>query len=384
MPGFVARHSSSLPDNESKYSREGTEAHECAKNALVLGVCERSMFPSKETYRHVKGYFEIIDGWSRLPGAKLFVEEKVALFYDETNEGTTDAAVVTNDNRIFIGDLKYGAGVSVQAEKNPQITIYAVSFIARLIDQGYQFRNDTLVVLMIYQPRVLGEQAIRLWSVKLSELLAFGSTIGDVAASIIADPDGGVFAPDDKTCQFCHAASICTARAGGLLGATPKATKLELLGPPAPSAYPEPESLTHEQIARIIRVAPSLKEWLNKCEAFVSALLLNGKKFKGFKHVEGRSNRKWSDETSVVEFLHLLEIEDEDLFDPASLKSPSQIDELLKELDVNLETRKELSSWIEKPQGKPTLVPEDDPRPEFDANPTSGFKSLTPGAGLLE
>ena len=386
MPGFVARHSSLLPPSDSKYSREGTVAHECAKQALLLGTCDRSLFPSKDMFNHVSGYIKIVEGWRSLPGAKLFVEKTLPLFYDPSKEedgGTTDAGVVTSDNRVFIGDLKYGAGVSVQAERNSQITIYAISFILFLIELGYDLNDDTEVVLMIYQPRVLGEKAVRLWAPKLSELMAYGEEIGAVADLINADPHSPqlVFAPDDKTCQFCHAVSICKARTGQLLGVTPKSAQLELLGPPVVKpGFPAPETLTIEQLARVVKVAPEMKKWLNKAETYAAQMLHSGKKFPGFKLVEGRSNRRWSDELSaVVELQNLLGLTMEDLMSEPKLISPSQAEELLKEQDLlDAEVRAALSAFIVKPPGKPVLVPVDDPRAEYEADPSSDFEAFTP------
>ncbi len=379
MPGFVARHSSLLPPNDSKYSREGTDAHERAKSCLLLGICEPSM------YRHIKDYFDIVQAWASLPNTVMYVEQKVELFYDSTNEGTMDAGVVKRDgSRVWIGDLKYGAGKSVQALNNPQIAIYALSFIAKMEALGVPFTDNTFVSLMIYQPRVIGEKSIRVWSLTLGELKVFGEQIGGIAAEIIFDPDGGVFSPDDDTCQFCHAVSFCTARTGQLLGVTPKQAQRELLGPPVQSGFPEVETLSVEQLARIVRVAPSMREWLTKCETFGAGRLHNGKQFPGFKLVEGRSNRKWTDKAKAIQMLEFIGMTEDDFLTEVELKSPSQVMEILKSMgELDAETKEELSALIDKPPGKAVLVPDDDPRAPYDQNPLADFESVSEGSDLL-
>lgn len=382
-PGFIDRHQDELPEDTSTYADEGTVAHDLAAASLVMGF-DPGMFPSKDMAKHVKGYVEVVQGWAAKPGATLSVESFVPLFYDRSRNGFIDATVIHDSRKIFIGDLKYGAGVSVKAKENKQLAIYAMSVINELLRSGlYDFDNNTLVTLMIYQPRILGEQAIRLWALSLKELRTFCEKIEVTASRIKANPTGGTFAPSDDTCQFCPAVSICSARAAQLLGETP-VESLEVVTPNAPLAFPAIESLTVDQVVRLVQVAPAMKAWLNKAEAFGASLLHAGKPFPGFKLVAGRSNRTWTDDEEVIRvcvengYAKLSELYNKELL------SPAQLEELLKDRDCSVRFKNKIQSLITKPEGKPIMVPEDDAREPFKLNPADIFENLDAGINLLE
>jgi len=375
-PGFIARNRKNIPeDTGSEYSREGDLAHALAASTLLLGFDE-SVFPNKEMAIHVKGYKEKIDGWLALNNAILQVETKVPLFYSPTKRtGTVDACVIT-DHCIFIGDLKYGAGVSVAARNNTQIAIYAMSKVRQLEESGlYSFNPTTIVGMMIYQPRVIGEPAVRLWETTLGVLRQFCEDIEKTAKAIEANPDGGVFAPSDKTCQFCPAASLCSARAGYLLGGMEIQNGVAQLEVAEEPELPPVELLTIKQLAKIIQFAPQIRLWLDKCETTGAAILHEGKNLPGFKLVAGRSTRKWSDPAEVIELCSQYGIDASELFTQPELISPAQMETLVKLRKAEgLWTL--LDSLVHKPEGKPTLVPEEDQRPAFRQNVANLFDVL--------
>jgi hypothetical protein len=306
-PGFIALHKDELPDDSSRYATEGTEAHLHAGASLIMGF-DKGSFPSRDMAKHVEGYFNMV------PGASLYVESQVPLFYNNQRRGLIDACVVLGDSsHIYIGDLKYGAGVSVWAELNKQLTIYGWSTIQQLWPL-YEFTDETLVTLVIYQPRIIGEPAMREWTLTLGELRKHAEEIGAKAKAIYAlhraGKPTGSFRPDvEEACKFCKAISICTARAGYLLSGTLPAATLEVM-PEAKeivlaSIFPEPSSIPPEKLAKIVYHAPAMRVWLEKCEAAGAFRLHNNVKgFPGFKLVKGRGgNRAWANAKAAETFL---------------------------------------------------------------------------------
>ena len=386
-PGFIERNRHQLPrETGSVYTEEGLRAHELAAACVLLGFDPMLFGSDIEMAGHVKGYVEIAEHWAQLPGAMIQVEMQVPLFYNPDTTGTLDLGVATTDNRVFIGDLKYGAGVPVAAKGNTQLGIYAISFIRMLEKTGlYEFNDDTLVTIMVYQPRVLGESARKLWCISLAELKLFCEGIQAVAQSIHANPHGGVFAPSDSTCQFCHASPLCSARAGHLLGGMDVgAEEVVLHQPPSKRQLPPVNELTVEQLSRIVALAPSVKEWLGECEKAGLGLLLDGKRLPGFKLVAGRSNRVWKDEDQALELCLEAGLAHVDVVEPQVLKSPPQLENVLKlHPEIASALRSMLSSLITKPLGKPTLVSLNDPRPALASSPADFFDNLDEGASLL-
>ena len=172
-PGYLLANAAKITRRDTAWSKEGTEAHEFAASALVNGYLE-SAIPNKDMARHVKGYVDLVE--SQLTGDdQLHVEVRVPLFYSPSEYGTSDAVVLT-DEALFITDLKYGEGVSVEARENEQLMIYAESVI-----QERKLR-DTLseefdVVLTIFQPRAREGEPVREWRTTLGELRVFGERV---------------------------------------------------------------------------------------------------------------------------------------------------------------------------------------------------------------
>lgn len=390
QPGFIARHADQLPANtDTPYTIEGTKAHHLAAACLLMGY-DAALFDDVEMAAHVKGYVELIQSWAEVPDCTLVVEESVPLFYSpEDRVGTRDACVVANDGSwLRIGDLKYGAGVSVQARYNTQLAIYGLSTVVQLEESGlYSFTDETLITLLIYQPRVIGEKPIRLWALTLRELREFCMEIELTANLIDSDPHSPLlrFAPSDSTCQFCEGSALCSARAGNLLGSAEmdSVTALTTTAKPSTPVFPAPERLSIAQLAKIVEVAPEMKKWLDRCEALGASLLHAAKPFPGFKLVEGKSNRDWEypEVAESVLYEHL----GGEIYTPAKLKSPAQIETLMK---LHKETLPEgfdalLSDLIIKPKGNPVMVPENDRRTAFQQNPADFFTDLTQDGGLL-
>jgi hypothetical protein len=361
-PRFLAEHEAELPKRDTEWSTEGTLAHEVAEK-MLLG---EPMSCDPVMAEHVQGYVERVKANLSCAGAgaTLHVETKVPLFYMPEREGRIDTAIKdVQDAVLIIRDLKYGEGVMVDAENNEQQAIYAESFIR---DQWADMPADGIVRIVIDQPRAREGDTVKDWVLTRRELGLFCSRIGAVARKIIADDDTQ-FAPG-SACRFCEAKGICPARGNQALAVLPEDTTMQLGG------LPTPEGLTEDQMRRIVEAKGQLIEWLDSVEAHVFARLTDGKGFSGFKLVEGRSNRQWADEAEAAKKLRSF-LPKGVLWSAPKFLTPAQAEKALKKplKAVTPRLEKALARLIVKPEGKPVLAPESDPRPALNQNPLEGL-----------
>lgn len=166
-------------DNGSAAATEGTIAHSHAAAALLMGY-DASSIPDQIMAVHVKKYVDYVE--SHLDGTKeLHVEEKSPLWYSPTENGTVDAWVL-NDDCLHVFDLKYGQGVTVDAEGNTQLAIYAESLIQKIGSIGMGFK----IRLHIVQPRCREGEPIKTWDLTRRELQDFCDKIEDATRQIAA------------------------------------------------------------------------------------------------------------------------------------------------------------------------------------------------------
>ena len=361
-PRFLAEHEAELPKRDTEWSTEGTLAHDVAEK-MLLGhpwSCDPVMA------EHVTGYVARVKAnlATAGEGATLHVETKVPLFYMPEREGRIDTAIKDVANVcLIVRDLKYGEGVMVEAENNEQQAIYAESFIR---DQWPDMPADGTVRIVIDQPRAREGATVKDWVLTRAELGLFCSRIGAVARKIIADEDTQ-FAPG-SACRFCEAKGICPARGNQALAVLPEETTMQLGG------LPPPEGLTEDQMRRIVEAKGQLVDWLDSVEAHVFARLTEGKEFPGFKLVEGRANRQWADEAEAAKKLRSF-LPKDTLWSAPKFLTPAQAEKALKNPLKPVTTRleKALARLIIKPEGKPVLAPESDPRPAINQNPLEGL-----------
>lgn len=353
-------------DTTSEYAKEGTLAHDRAAECLMLGFDEEIFEGNDEMMEHVRGYCDYIDS-KRIKGDKLFVEEKLQPWYlvKEKNydgdvrhvtHGYSDCNLVHKDHLTII-DLKYGAGVSVQAEENTQLVIYAMSKVFKLLQSGFKFSKKAEVTLAIYQPRVNGQEAVREWTISMEELREIASDIYDTA-KLILKGKGTKFAPSDKACQFCDAKSFCTAYGEESLSELPVESGESVA---AVLEFPAVESLTDEQIRRVYEVSGMVKDFLKAVEKHVYAATVNGSDAFGTKLVQTLGNRTWKDPAVAEKYLRNKFKKDEVLI-PKLITAP-QAEKLLKKTKAPPVVLKKFDSLVAKPLGKKALVPISDPRP---------------------
>lgn len=349
-----ARLTENMPDTESPHAAEGTLAHSLAELKIrkKFETMKKSEYDKRfkdiqkdplyapEMDGHTDTYLDhilgVAHGYNRV---KPYVVAEKRLDYSAYvpgGFGTCDCVMLCkNDLHIF--DFKYGKGVPVSAEDNPQLKLYALGALAE-----YGFLYDIQnVTLHIIQPRL---DSISSFPIGADELTAWGNSIRPAAE--LAYRGEGEFKCGDH-CRFCKAKATCRARAEDFF-------TLEA------SAELPKELLSDHEIGEVLERASRLKNWVSEVEEYVLSEILNGKSVEGWKAVEGRSNRRITDIDGAFEVLK------KEGYDEAMLyeRKPLTLTELEK-----LVTKKKLEeligSMIDKPRGKPTLAPESDKRKPY-------------------
>jgi hypothetical protein len=347
-PKFIVAHAAELPEDSTVWTDEGTQAHEVAATMLEgKGVQPQT---SADMLKNVQVYVDHVRS-HQAKGSRLSVEKRVPLYYLSSRNGIVDAATQSPD-ALYIDDLKYGVGVSVQAERNEQLAIYAESII-RQWEQITEFGPDFPVHLSIVQPRDRNDpNAVRTWSLTRRELSMFTTQIGAKAWQALNTD--GEFAPSDDACKFCPAKGLCAAYGHQGLVALPEEARIITL--------PDPGALSREQRVKALKAKRVLHDWLEAIEAQEKSELSAGAEPMGFKLVEGKANRTWVDSEAALKLLNNHLTIDE-LRPRADLISPAQAEKALKGIELSTKFENKLKALITRPEGKPTLVPEDDKRP---------------------
>ena len=273
------------------------------------------------------------------PLAIMEIEQKLDLTeYIPESFGTADCVII-NDNLMEVIDLKYGKGVPVYAEWNKQLMLYGLGAL-RKYDVMYDI---TEICLTIVQPRI---DNISSWQISVEELQKWAEEELKPKAKMAFKGEGELQA--GEWCRFCAVKNRCRKL---------YEQQIEI----AKNEFADPELLTDDEIADIVKRTPKLIEWANSiAEYALNQAVNNNKDWPGLKIVEGRSLRKWTNEDQVVSalFERCPELSEDEIYN-MKLKSITDIEKL-----VGKKRFSELfSDVVVKPQGKPVLVPMEDKRP---------------------
>lgn len=348
-------------EETSSFAEEGTAAHELAEIKLRLYLDPQSrklkgrlkkarsseyynseMEEATDLYRDyvIEAYNEA-KSFSENGDAILLIEERLDFSrWVPGGFGTGDALIIA-DSTIDVIDLKYGKGIPVSAEANPQMRLYA---LGALNTYGALYGIDS-VGMTIFQPRL---DSISTDAMDAKALLAWAQiTVKPLAE--MADKGEGEFHPGDH-CKWCAARFTCRARAE---------KNLEV----AAYEFRDPPELSMEEIAEILSKANDLQSWVSDVSSFaLDQAEKHGVKFPGWKLVEGRSVRKYSNEDEVKKVLTSLGYTENEIYN-MKLKGITDMTKLLgKKTFENM-----IGELIIKPAGKPTLVPESDKRKEISS-----------------
>ena len=353
-----ARLEREFADRETIAAAEGTAAHALAEHKLKRKLKLRSErpvspFDTDEMEVCTDDYADFVmeqvtKERRRDPNTQVFIEQRLDFScYVPEGFGTGDALVVSR-GRIHIIDLKYGQGLLVDSEENPQMMLYALAALNQYEEQ-YQIKK---VKLTIFQPR---RDNVSTWETTVAKLKKW-ATKDLVPKAQKAFRGEGEYCPGEW-CIFCKAAVKCRARADD---------KLRL----AQSEFKMPPLLTDAEIESVLAKLPDIKKWADEIQEYALAKALAGKEWTGFKLVEGRSVRKFTDERAVVKAAN--EAGYHDIY-KQSLISITEMEKLMGKAEFS----KVLGALVTKPQGKPTLVPDTDKRQAISvSNPKSEFSEI--------
>ena len=345
-----ARLCAEIEDTTSEYAKEGTDAHTLCeyKVKTMLGIemqdpTETLVYYNEEMERCANDYacyimdgLEVIKNYCKDP--LVLIEQKLDFSrYVPEGFGTGDCVIVA-DKTLYIFDFKYGKGVEVESENNPQMMCYAVGAL-ELFDSLYDIEN---VCMIIFQPRI---ENISVSNMNVAELYNWAENTLKPIAELAYEGKGEFKAGDH--CQFCKIKATCRKRAE---------YNMEL----AKYDFEEPAELTDEEISSILIKSSDLVSWVSDVKEYALNQAIQGKNYPNLKLVEGRSNRKYLNEEEVA-----IAVTNAG-YDPYEKKllGITSMTNLLGRTKFN----DLLGSLIYKPPGKPTLVLESDKRPTMQIN----------------
>lgn len=345
-----ARLEAMFPDEQSPYAAEGTVAHDLAESILRHKL-EGKKAPKLDDYstemiEAVNRYVDICEekvneARARSSDAEAMIEARLDFSrWVPEGFGTGDMVIVA-DGILEVIDLKYGKGVPVSAVENTQMRLYALGAY-----DVNEFLYDIKTVRMtIVQPRL---DSVSTDEMALEELLDWGEEIKPIAQR--AFNGEGECTPCDY-CNFCKARHTCRALADTCLTAFYKdGGKLNQL-------------LTDSEVSDILAMKDLITKWIKGVYDFAYEKALSGEKqWPGYKLVEGTSRRTITDPEAAAKTLLDNGYKEEDIFKPRELEGITNLQKVLGKKGVT----EYLEAYIDKPEGKPTLVPDSDKRPAIN------------------
>ena len=349
-----ARLCETYEDKGSDYAAEGTCAHELCEYKLRKALGLEAADPTENLSWYDEEMEDCASGYAAyvkelVEAAKQTCADPVVLIeqrvdfsrWVEQGFGTSDALLIS-DGTFHVVDYKHGLGVLVSAEENPQMMCYALGAL-ELFDDIYDITD---VSMTIYQPR---RQNVSTYQISKDDLYRWADEVLKPTAELAFAGDGNFLC--GEWCGFCKAKHECRARAEANLLLAQYDFKL-------------PPLLEDSEIEVILSRADQLVTWVNDIKEYALQQAISGKEWSGFKLVVGRSNRRYTNEATVTQAVEAAG------FDPFERKllGITAMQKLLGKRRFD----ELLSAYIEKPQGKPTLVPDSDKRPVMN-NAKSDF-----------
>lgn len=329
----------------SPYAEEGTAAHEAAE--WFLRGKKGTINLTAEMHDAVTAYVDYVTAVAH--GADAVMIEHQVDFSHLTpipgQRGTLDHVSLHRGGYAILTDLKYGAGVKVYAERNPQLMIYALG----ILNEYDAFYDFTHFHLNIVQPRL---DHLDQWVVSRDDLLGFAEYVRERAA-LVLQPDAPRV-PGEKQCRWCRVAATCPARLAQL-----QETAVAVFEDDAePVALAPPEDLPVERLVHVLRNQHVIKRWFGQIEEHLTRKVLAGEPVPGMKVVEGNTHRKWADEKKLPL----------SWFKPKAM-TPTEVEAWLREdgTHTKAEAQEIVAEHTVKPPGRPTLVFEHDKRPALEA-----------------
>ena len=382
-----ARLQEQFPNESSVYAEEGTFAHSVCEYKVKKYLHERVKRPQSEEYyseeleQSTDTYYEFVVSVieeMKQGGCEplVLVEERVDYSHiAPSGFGTADMVVIGHDadgrGILHICDYKNGKGVFVDADHNSQMMLYA---LGALHAYGYIYTIET-VRMSIIQPRLDNISTCEMTAV---ELAAWGESIRETA-KLAYEGKGEQKAGD--WCRFCRAKPVCRACMEEALslcrdefleldaGTFPEDTRAspgedDMNAPYEPDTsvpvFRQPGLIPVAELAEVLPVLNRISSWIESVFAYLSTEAINhGVPVPGYKVVEGRSKRVFTDTKAVVDTA--IQNGYTDLY-RQQLITLTEFEKMMgKKKFADL-----LGEYVAKPPGKLALVPDSDPRPPVD------------------
>lgn len=348
-----ARLEDMFPDCSSEYAEEGTLAHEISElkltkylktmslrtfNSKIKKLKSHKLYkPEMENYTdvYVDNIKELLMSFDKPGTAEI---EKKVDFSEYVPEGFGTCDFVTVDNEtLYIRDLKYGRGVPVSAQDNPQLMLYSLGAYLEFS----LFKDIENINMGIIQPRL---DIVSIFEISADKLMKWAENEVKPNAEKAFKGEG-----DFKVgqCTFCRAKALCRARAEANMSLE---TEMKLKG----------NILSNEEMGEILNRARDIVKWVKDIENYCQQAILRGEYVPGWKVVEGRSVRAFSDTEKAMEVLKEKGVAEELMYERKML-TLTQLEGVVGKKDFN----EYVGDFIIKPKGKPTLVPESDKRASY-------------------
>lgn len=363
-----------IPDTKSPHALQGTAAHMLAELALTddlspnsyLGDTFKGVEVDEEMVEGVQLFMDTVGDALTHDEVLLWVERRFSLAKLDPPApmfGTSD--VVTYDplaKLLTVIDLKYGRGVVVEVDDNPQVLYYGLGALLEIEESFPEYKGEIHdIKLVIVQPRAMHtEGAVRSVTVSYQDLVAFAVTLLEKAAE--TQVEDAPLNPGDW-CRWCRAAPVCPA----LHKQAMAVAKREFSELPS-NLPPAPEKLTVTELVTVLDNADLLTDWIKSVHAHVLAMLERGEVVPGYKAVPKRAMRKWVDVEKVLEFTRNECLLLDGTVQETKLRSPAQLEKILKRYKFTLPTE----LWEKKSSGY-NLAPDSDPRPAALIGPAADF-----------
>ena len=342
------------PAQDTEFTREGTLAHEVAESVAkcepgVRWVASEEDAITQEMIDCAESYRDYIQEQIRGDHKLILLEQKVDFSeWVPDGFGTADCIIIQGDVMDVI-DYKYGKGVAVSAEDNPQMKLYGLGALYE-----YGFLADVQKVrLHIFQPRI---NNVSVYELSADELLKWGDAVVKPVAKLAAKGQGEYKAGDH--CKFCPHAGRCrelTATCTETIKAHNITAELPVLAP--------------FEVAQILEQEPLINLWLKRVRDQALKSMLDGETVPGYKVVAGRGSRTWADDLEVAGLLEKAGYIEEEITE-TKLLSVAQMEKAIGKKKV----AELLSGQILSHTGAPTIAPEKDRRPAF--NPADDFENI--------
>lgn len=354
-------------DTTSEAAAEGTLAHEMceikarqalyrktdagylAKNVATRGLNKIRKDPlySEEMESYTDDYAAQLDLWALGFNERPYIALETRLdLTDWVPEGFGTAdCIMIGGNRLLVVDFKYGKGVRVSAENNPQMQLYALGALKKFA-MVYEIETVTMAIC---QPRLSGSPDI--WEEPVTDLLAFGDMVKQRAA--LAIKGEGEYHPGEEQCRFCRARQTCRARADyNIQMAFGDVGKL-------------PPLISDAEVGEYLAKGEDVARWLKDLQEYALSTCLEGGEIPGYKAVEGRGSRDWTDQDEAFRALMAGGIPEEVMYERKALTLAA-----LEKVVGKKEFAELAGSYVVKSPGKPTLVKESDKRPAISNVPS--------------